>query len=58
MEVACVTRDRVSGLVWTPEDLFDSVVDLPAVAFPHLANGHIAISQMTLQSQGSSALTH
>lgn len=40
MEVARVTRDRISGPLhlWR---LFDLMVGLPAVVFPHLANGHI-----------------
>lgn len=40
MEVAWVTRDRVSGPL-DPWGSFDLMVGLPAVAFPHLANGHI-----------------
>ena len=40
MEVACVTKDRVSGLL-DPWGSFDLMVGLPAVAFPHLANGYI-----------------
>lgn len=38
MEVACVTKDRVSGLL-DPWGSFDLMVGLPAVAFPHLARG-------------------
>lgn len=63
MEVACVTRDRVSGLL-DPWGSFDLVVGLPEVAFPHLANGHI-ISRWPWRARavlllltGRSALKH